>query len=282
MANKFILNSKQLAIVSTLELRAHYKQLLAAYQDALHAIEKARGECEKVKKANELKIDRVKQKHSVLLARTRFNRDRRIDRLTFKLFKRSQRVFALRRDLKKRLAPIRDSKVRNKREVMKRARAQGFKAGMQKSFRVRKQEIYRAGYRDGRNDFKLRTDQTRRGIVYKSATISSIAKVGALISKLSRAIGLSAEYIALFLWMGEYDSFFFYELKAAMDSAGETLFYKKIYYLKEQGYVQKIAQKKKGAIWALTPLGRAIHNRSKWYISRHLSESKDKYTEAMQ
>jgi hypothetical protein len=269
-----ILTEKQIDKVSIAELRQNYRILIAHYKKKKANLATQQMINSKIKIDRETAVKKVTDKYVKTLTRIRINRDVRINKITWKLFKKDQRLYTLKKAIRKRLAPISGTRVKNKREVVKKARALGYQQGVSKSLRMRKQEIYRAGFKDGHNDYKLKAEQTRRGVIKRSATVDSIARTGLLINKLSKALGVPPEYVAIFLWSGEYESFFFYELKAAMEAVGDNLFYNKIYYLKEKGYLHRIAMQNKRVIWALTPLGREIYSRTKSFITKHIQEEK--------
>lgn len=242
-----ILTDRQIDRVSIVELRNSYRLLIAhyrKYKERLRAVESAN---------SRFKIDR---ETAVKRAKERMVSD--ISRI--------------------RLAPVKAARLNNKRDIIRKAKAQGYKHAMISGLKRVKRTIYKAGYIAGEGNYKRKVQQSRMGIVNRHATVDSIARTGLMINKLSKALNISPEYVAIFLWAGEYDSFFFGELKSSMEAIGDDLFYKKIYYLKQKGYIQKIAHTAKGVIWALTPLGREIYLRVRAFLNRQLKEQKNENT----
>jgi|SRR5881628_33833 len=269
-----ILTEKQIDKVPIAELRKMYRVLISHYKKYKENLRSAQGANKRFKIDKQAAVARVREKHVKTLTRIRINRDSRIDKLTWKLFKKKQQTYVLINKIKKRLAPITGTRVKNKREVMKKARALGYQQALRRNVSLRKKDIYKAGFRDGQQDYKIKVEQTRRGVVKRHATVDSIARTALLINKLSKALKVAPEYVALFLWMGEYESFFFKELKSAMEAIGDDLFYRKIYYLKGKGYIHKIGTRNQFAMWALTPLGREMFKRIKSFIIKHIQEEK--------
>lgn len=269
-----ILTEKQIDKAPIAELRKNYRILIAHYKKYKNDLASKKKSISKFKIDREEAVKRVEEKYVEKLTRVRINRDSRIGKAMWQVFKGKQTAYALRKAITKRFAPITGTRVKNKRDIIRKAKAQGFQQGLNKSYRIRKNGVYKIGYRDGQAAYKDLIKDTRRGVVRRSAIVDSIARTAILINKLADATKLPPQYVAIVLWSGEYDSFLFKELKAAMDSIGERLVYKKIYYLREAECIHKIAQNKDGAIWSLTHLGRELHNRMKAYIKGYIQEQR--------
>jgi len=134
--------------------------------------------------------------------------------------------------------------------------------------------IYRQGKADGKQAVKEHVRQTRRGEINRSNVVDSIARTAILINKLTIATHISSQHVAILLWAGEYDTFFFAELKAAMELIGETLVYSKVAFLRRKNYIHTVARMDNTGIWALTPLGKELYLRMMAYIKKHIQEVK--------
>lgn len=256
-----ILTEKQIDKAPIADLRKAYRTLIAHYKVYKEKLHHSQAANSKFKIDREQAVKRVEEKHEHTLTRIRINRDRRISKATWRYFKSEQKSYALTLKIKKRLAPITGARVKNKRELMKKSRAQGYDSGVRRSIQMRKKDIYRKGFKDGQG--------VRRNVV-----VDSIARTALLTSKLSKVLGIPAEYVSMFLWMGAYDSFIFSDLKSAMEAVGDDYFYRKIYYLKQKTFVHGVGKKHQAIIWALTPLGREVYNRAKSYVTKYIHEQK--------
>ncbi len=159
-----------------------------------------------------------------------------------------------------------------KNEIVKKAKAVGFEKGFQKRIIVRKQEIYRAGWKDGRVAYKQWLNKARKGILYRTNYVDSVARCALLVQRLAAVVSLTPEYIAIVLLIGQYEAFTFNELKSTFEQIEGTMFYKKILYLRDKGYIQKVGFRDHRTIWAFTPLGTEISRRMKIYITRTVKE----------
>lgn len=139
---------------------------------------------------------------------------------------------------------------------------------------VIRNRVFTEGKIAGREAYKERIRQTRRGEINRSNVVDSIARTAILINKLTIATHISSQHVAILLWAGEYDTFFFAELKAAMELIGETLVYSKVAFLRRKNYIHTVARMDNTGIWALTPLGKELYLRMMAYIKKHIQEVK--------
>lgn len=258
-----VLTEKQIDKVSLFELRQQYRDLVAAYVQ--------------LNKENHQKTNKING-HKLGTTKSREGREQALQEMEDKYEKivSELRGHSTEQALDFK-GQLRSAEEARKKEV-KGARHQGYKEGLAKGkSSSRKEHIekgYSAGRKDGKRAYREKVVQARLGIVRKDVTVHSIAKTALLINKLSKALSVPPEYVALFLWMGEYETFFFRELQAVMNSVGDNLFYRKMNYMKEKGYIQKVAHQRSALIWALTPLGREIYTRLRAFVMKFVQEER--------
>ena len=102
--------------------------------------------------------------------------------------------------------------------------------------------------------------------------MDSIARCALLVQRLAKVVSLTPEYIAIVLLAGQYEAFTFNELKASFEQIEGEMFYGKMFYLRDKGYIQKVGFRDHKTIWAFTPLGAEVSRRMKVYITRTIKE----------
>lgn len=267
-----ILTPKKLEKTSTLVLRGKYQELSKEYGASLREIERLNQKIEKnADKANQSLKDQ-EEAYEKLLSRIRAGRDRRLNKFSLKAFRRQQQIYMLKRVLQRKQPAKKKVRVR-RRELTKDAREKGYQKGLQRNIRVKRKDAYREGWKIGYQVARKRAEKERGGMIYRSGAVDSIAKCSLMVQKLMGAIGLAPEYISIMLLAGQYESFLFEDLKSAFEQIEGDLFYRRIFYLKDRGYMHRIGMRNSRKVWALTPLGAEVHKRMKAYIGRNLKET---------
>lgn len=269
-----VLKGSKLTKTSTVILRERYVELAAeaTRQEAeiaklKKALEKVTEEKEKAEaRASEIKehlTKRIREQSATHRAAT--------GRMSWRVNRKKRTIKALQARIRRRPSPMKKLRAR-KREIVKKAKAQGFEKGFQKRIIVRKQEIYRAGWKEGRMALKQWWVKARKGILYRTNSVDSIARCALLVQRLAKVVSLTPEYISIILLIGQYEAFTFRELKSAFEQIEGEMFYKRILYLRDKGYIQRVGFRDHKTIWALTPLGAEISRRMKVYITRTIKE----------
>lgn len=269
-----LLKGNKLAKTSTVVLREKYTELatVASCQETeitklRKALEKATGEkAREEARANEIKAmltERIREQSATHRSY--------VGSMSWRLHSKKRTIKALRARIRRRPSPMGKLKVR-KREIVQKAKAVGFEKGFQRRVVVRKQEIYRSGWKEGREAYKEWLNKARKGILYRTNFVDSVARCALLVQRLAKVVSLTPEYIAIVLLAGQYEAFTFNELKSSFEQIEGEMFYKKILYLRDKGYIQKVGFRDHKTIWAFTPLGTEISRRMKVYITRTIKE----------
>lgn len=267
-----ILTPRKLKLLSSLVLRDKYLELADECGGRLQEIERLGRVIErnKEKAAEDLKEQQAKYEKAI--RRIREGRDRRLKKYSLKAFRRQQQIFMLKRFIQRR-GPIKKKVKVRKRELTKEAREQGYQKGLQRNILVKRKDAWRQGWKAGYAAARDRSEKERGGMVYRSAAVDSIAKCALMVNKLMEAVGLSPECISIMLLAGQYEAFLFEDLKSSFEQIEGNLFYKRMFFLKNRGYIHHIGTRNGRKVWALTPLGVEIHKRMKAYIGRNLKET---------
>ena len=219
----------------------------------------------------EAKLATQKELYDANIKDIRLRRDRRLSKYSLKVFRRDQQIYMMRKAFKRRQPTIKKVKFR-KRDVAAEARKKGFEQGLQKSVKIRKRDIYKDGFKAGYEAARNRIEKERGGLIYRSGSVDSIARCSVMVSRLSTLLQLAPEFIAIILLAGQYEAFFFEDLKSSFEQIEGDLFYRRIWQLKYRGYMHKLGTKNRRNIWGLTPLGVELHKRMTAYISRNIKE----------
>lgn len=269
-----VLKGSKLNKTSTVVLREKYTELvtIATNQEAeiirlRKALEKATAEKAKEEsRANEIKAtltERIREQSATHRSY--------VGSMSWRLHSKKRTIKALRARIRRRPSPMKKLKVR-KKEIVQKAKAEGFQKGLRRRVVVRKQEIYRAGWKEGREAYRGWLNKARKGMLYRTNFVDSIARCALLVQRLSKVVSLTPEYIAIVLLAGQYEAFTFNELKVSFEQIEGEMFYGKMFYLRDKGYIQKVGFRDHKTIWAFTPLGAEVSRRMKVYITRTIKE----------
>lgn len=267
-----ILTSRKLKQMSSLVLRDKYLELADECHARLQEVERLERVIDRIKEKATADLKELQDKYETKLSRVRERRDRRLSKYSLKVFRRQQQIYMLKRMLQRKQPAKKKIRVR-KRELTKEAREQGYQKGLQRNIQIKRKDAYRQGWKEGYAAARARAEKERGGMIYRSGAVDSIAKCALMVNKLMEAVGLAPEYISIMLLAGQYEAFLFEELKSSFEQIEGNLFYKRMFFLKNRGYIHHIGTRNGRKVWALTPLGVEIHKRMKAYIGRNLKET---------
>lgn len=175
----------------------------------------------------------------------------------------------------KKLSENKKTVVRRTKVVVRIVKQKSPQRDLSKEIKLDKEAVFNKGKEKGRIEYKKELRKEGLGLLPKNQTVSSLAQMCILATKLSRTLGIPYEYIAYFLWCGQYETFSGDAIRQNFRQVARYEYQNRLRYMKQKGYLHKLATKDGCGLWALTPLGAEIYRRMRAYIGKFLTESQE-------